>query len=276
VPSAECVALSYRGERVAAAMGQQVVIQDATTSAVLGRFSPRHGSANALAFSPDSRQLAIATGDNVTILDTASGDEREMIGALGPWPRIVASPHRPYYAVASSYGIRLWHISGKAGAVLDWNGRISGLVLGTDGWLAVAGRSKMVVFSIPQGQQLRAFYTPNQDDIEELVCAPDSTLIAMRTESGNLIVVDPQQDHPRVITSFAEDTVDVMAVSPDSRWLATGGQSLSVRRLANGSLMTAHPMNRRVKTLAWTPDSTGILAGGDGGVYFLGFEDRPE
>ena len=46
--------------------------------------------------------------------------------------------------------------------------------------------------------------------------------------------------------------------------------------LADGSLVTSHPMNRAVKAVAWTPDSAGIVAGGDSGAYFMRLEHFPQ
>ena len=72
------------------------------------------------------------------------------------------------------------------------------------------------------------------------------------------------------------DAIDVMAISPDGRWLATGGQDLAVLSLQDGSLVTSHPVNRRVKSIDWSPASDSIVAGGDGGAYLLLFKNRPE
>jgi hypothetical protein len=49
-----------------------------------------------------------------------------------------------------------------------------------------------------------------------------------------------------------------------------------VRRLPDGSLVNTYRMSRRVKSLDWSPGSDGIVAGGDGGVYYLRFQYQPE
>ena len=109
-----------------------------------------------------------------------------------------------------------------------------------------------------------------------MVATPDGARIVVRNESGTLIRVDLDNDRVSMLADVGWDAVDVMAVSPNGKWLATGGRDLSIRCLLDGSLVATHGMNRQVKSLAWSPDSNSIVAGGDGGVYFLLFENQPE
>jgi WD40 repeat protein len=109
-----------------------------------------------------------------------------------------------------------------------------------------------------------------------MVATPDGTRIVVRNESGTLVRVDLDNDRVSMLADVGWAAVDVMEVSPNGKWLATGGRDLSVRRLLDRSLVATHVMNRRVKSLAWSPDSNSIVAGGDGGVYLLLFENQPE
>jgi hypothetical protein len=52
------------------------------------------------------------------------------------------------------------------------------------------------------------------------------------------------------LAGLTPQAVDTMAISPNGRWLATGGQELSVRRISDGSVVATLGMNRRVTTLA--------------------------
>ena len=98
---------------------------------------------------------------------------------------------------------------------------------------------------------------------------PDGTIIAL-TQAGRLLSVDVAAG---LVTPLADagPSAQTMAVSPDGRWLAVGGQGIAVFRLPDGAPVTSHGMNRRVKSLAWSPDSAAIAAVGDGGSYYFAF-----
>jgi WD40 repeat protein len=79
--------------------------------------------------------------------------------------------------------------------------------------------------------------------------------------------------HAGIVSALADagPSAKTMAVSPNGRWLAVGGQGLAVLSLPDGVPMTTHGMNRRVKSLAWSPDGTSIAVAGDGGSYYFAF-----
>ena len=130
---------------------------------------------------------------------------------------------------------------------------------------------------MPQAHPLKEFEFPHRYDerIKEVAPSPGGGQIVIRESSGNLIFAD--LENGRIISSVNAgiDAIDIMQVSPDGKWLATGGQDVSIRDMADGSLITSHGMNRRVKSLDWSPDSGSVVAGGDSGVYFLLFKNKP-
>lgn len=100
----------------------------------------------------------------------------------------------------------------------------------------------------------------------------DGTRIIALMEAGRLLSVDVAAG---LVTPLADAglSAQTMAVSPDGRWLAAGGQGIAVLRLPDGVPVTSHSMNRPVKSLAWSPDSAAIAAAaaGDGGSYYFAF-----
>jgi hypothetical protein len=78
----------------------------------------------------------------------------------------------------------------------------------------------------------------DNDEISEIVALNESQVV-VRTASGSLIVMDLEGDHAgaRAHAGLGRDAVDLMVTSPNGRWLATGGQDLSVRRLPELSLV---------------------------------------
>ena len=274
----QAIALTFHGDRLASAEGTWLVIGDTSTSEVVGEFTLRKGYPRTLAFSPDGRRLGIASGDRITVLDATSGAEWELTGNLGAVTAAAGSSKGRHVAIAGSEGVRLWDArSGRAMALLDWHEHVTGLLFDRhEQWLAVAGYRGIGIFSLPQANRLKGFDVAHTDHerICEMVATPDGARIIVRNATGNLIVIDLESDRMSGLTDLGRDAVDMMEISPNGEWLATGGQNLSVHRLPDGSLVAEHSMNRRVKSLSWSPDSSSIIVGGDGGVYFLLFKNQ--
>ena len=275
----QAIALSFRGDRLASAEGKWLVIGDTSTSEVADEFTLQKGYPRTLAFSPDGSRLGIASGDRITILDVTSGAERELTGNLGAVTTAAASTPGRYVAIAGSEGVRLWDArSGRGLALLDWHEHVTSMLFDRhEQWLAVAGHCGIGIFSLPQANPLKEFDAAHTDHerICEMVATPDGTRIIVRNDAGSLIMIDLESDRMSGLADLGRNAVDMMEISPNGEWLATGGQNLSVRRLPDGSLVAVHSMNRRVKSLSWSLDSDSIVVGGDGGVYFLLFKNQP-
>src|SRR5262249_16557456 len=107
------------------------------------------------------------------------------------------------------------------------------------------------------------FWRERPQSITDMVGTQDATRIVIPSDSGYLTIIDTENDCVSAVIEAERSAIDIMAISPNGKWLATGGQDLSVHRVRDGSLIATHGMNRRVKSLAWSPDSSSIVAGGD-------------
>jgi WD40 repeat protein len=274
----QAIALNFHGDRLASADGNRLVIGETSTSEVVGEYTLRNGYPRTLAFSSDSRRLGIASGDRITVLDVTSGAEWELTGNLGAVTAAAGSSQGRHVAIAGSEGVRLWDArSGRAMALLDWHEHVTGLLFDRhEQWVAVAGYRGIGIFSLPQASRLKRFDIAHTDHehICEMAATPDGTRVLVRNTAGNLIVIDLESGSMSGLVDLGWNAVDMMEISPNGEWLATGGQNLSVHRLPDGSLVATHSMNRRVKSISWSPDSNSVIVGGDGGVYFLLFKNQ--
>ena len=277
------IALSFRGDKVAYASYDGIAILKVSTSEVVQelrlakkKYDSFHISS--LAVSPDDGWLAIVSGDKVSVVDMTSGDVRGIVGDLGTVRAAAFSPGGQYAAIAGSDGGRVWDTrTARPLAGSRWRGAADSLLLGpADEWLAIGAGRVVTIFALPGGERLHEFAIPHmgQDRIRRILSIPHGAQIVIQTWAS-LIIADLNNEAFTTIGT-GRDAVDVMAISPDGLWLATGGQDLAVLSLRDGSLVTSHPVNRPVKSIDWSPASDSIVAGGDGGAYLLLFKNRPE
>ncbi len=272
--SGRVIALSRDGATLAAGDpdSERLQLWDVATAALLDSIELGHGI-DAVAFSPTGDRLAIACADSdtswVSILDDlGSAAEHRLGGNLGHLQHAAESPDGRYLATVAARGVQLWDAeSGRriADVYLGQDAHIA--VFGPD-WLAVALRDSLRVYPLSGNDGARDLPLP--DPLSEMEAIPDENQIIALTQAGRLLSVDVAAGD---VTSLpdAAPSAQTMAVSPDGRWLAVGGQGIAVFRLPDGAPVTSHGMNRRVKSLSWSHDSAAIAAAGDGGSYYFTF-----
>jgi WD40 repeat protein len=270
---ARAIALAFRENQLAVGRENYLAIWDTRNKEVVRSFTLSDGYIHALAFSPDGTQLAIASGDEVRILSPESGDVQKLSGNLGGLHGAAYSHgNGSHLATIGKQGVRLWDArNGHAIDFLDCRDHPRRALFGPSGeWIALAGSSWIQVYSLPKSELIHTLQLdPHQENISDIAVTPAGTHILALMSSGYLIALDITTGHTGRLADLGQGAVDIMAISPNGKWLATGGSSLSVHRLPDGSPVAAHAMNRRVKSLAWAPDSKSIASAGEGGVYFL-------
>jgi WD40 repeat protein len=166
---------------------------------------------------------------------------------------------------------------------------ITELAFSPDGRLIAAAEgpnspSKVSIFDVRTGRQVRRISPPDADDVSVLCLAfsPDGTKLAWGEPDGHVALWDLTSDRLLNRARCHDWTINAVAFSPDGRLLASGGndgavQLRQVERLAGNagkaSGRDGRPARRTeertlrdpdswIMSLAFTPDGTRLIAGG--------------
>ena len=202
-----------------------IALCDAATGKELRRFAYPDG-VDRLAFAPDGKSLAVATGDRVRLLDAATGAGR--VGpmkhpGLDPLPRLRG---RKTLAVGIRGGsILFWETaSGKSLRMIAKEvGTAASLAFSPDGTVLAAGYGdrRIRLWDPATGEELREL--PGHDGwVNALAFSPDGTRLTSASSDRRILVWDLATFRP--VQEFREHQSEVMALaySPDGKHLASG------------------------------------------------------
>jgi WD40 repeat protein len=166
--------------------------------------------------------------------------------------------------------VRVWRLSGGAGALTVSNGRASSLALSPDGSvLALAGADLTVsVWSLVAGEERPLYSFPAAPaTVLELVFIDSSRLLAV-TEMGEIQTWDlgstaaTMNSTATLAQAFVEQNFSTMALAHHARRLFTGAGAKELKEwsLDSGS-STIHQLRRSFGAVAATPDARVLVVG---------------
>ena len=216
-----------------------------------------------VAFSPDGRLLATASGDKTARLwDPATGEHLSTLTGHTWWVRDVAfSPDGHLLATASAdTTARLWDpITGEPiGTLTGHKGEIWGMAFSPDGrLLATASDDRTARLWDPAtGEHLRTL-TGHKDSASSLAFSPDGRLLATAGK-GTVWLWNPAAgEHLRTLTGHTKSWLNDVGFSPDGRLLATASADRTVWLWdpATGEhLRTLTGHKDQVYSVAFSPD----------------------
>jgi WD40 repeat protein/predicted Ser/Thr protein kinase len=278
----QSVAFARDGKTVAAGGYQTVTVWDLATQRVKATLKGHGNWVYALAYAPDKRTLVTGSWDKtVRLWDTAASSERVFLGRQRWTVRAVAFAPDGRVLVSADYtNIKLFDVrSGQELATLPAHHWVFSAAFAPDGaTLATAGpegetgagRGIVKLWNIP-GRALRATLDPRLDQALSLAFSPDGTTLAIAGEASEKGVVrlwDVAAGRERNSLSEQPGEVGSVAFSPDGLMLATASGSAirgAVKVWDRGTLRERAVLAGSGH-VAFSPDSTTLAYGGDGGV----------
>ena len=233
------VAFDPKDDTLASAEGDKVYLWSPDDGWAHGGPLQAHGVVHQVAWSPDGRYLAAAADDFASVVWDMAHDRKLALSDGFESPRASGtcglatafSPDGRLLAMGTSSGVRIWDTS-------SWQRRTKSV----DADLIVGANVTSVSFS-PDG---RLLVSTAATDVVQVWALPAGKEV-QRLEAARF-------------------TATCSAFSPDGKLLAVGdaGGYVSLWTVGSWKLQKALPYGHTVKGVAFSPDGTQLVAGGDG------------
>lgn len=184
---------------------------------------------NAITFSPDGTQLAIAGVNGITVYDTYTGETLALLpSSMGHMTTLAVSPGNRIVASADEDStIHLWNTQTRE-HITDFTSHtdpVIALAFSPDGNMLASGSFKEIrLWDLTLGQMRRATVLHgHRDMVTTLAFSPDSKTLASASFYGTILLWDLETFQLRHNLSAHTDAILALAFSPDNQTLASGG-----------------------------------------------------
>ena len=235
-----------------------------------------------IAFSPDSKRLAVTTPIGIWIYDVYSGKELDLLmGHQEGVASVAYSPDGKILASGSREGkLLLWDVStGKViKRFMGHQAEILGVAFSPDGNILAScgGRTdeSVILWDVNSGVMLTIF-TEHSDKVSNVIFSPDGKFLASSTEYENEVILwDVESLRLKKFILGHKDGVQSIAFSPDGSILAGGSDwsdnSIHLWNTDTGELInTLSGHTRKVNSVSFSSDGNTLASGGDDGTVVL-------
>ena len=241
------------------------------------------GSDRAVAFSPDGKHLAIATGAGIWIYDPQTYREMALLtGHTGVIRTVAFSPDGETLASgARDATVKLWNVeNGENITTLARNGSgVESVAFSPDGKMLAAGAEGGIIklWDIENGQNLATF-KGDAPRVFSVVFSPDSKTVASGGSDNTIKLWDVETKQNIATLIGHEQIIFSVAFSPDGRILASGSQDDTVRlwHVETGQDLHTFKHRERVFSVAFSPDGKVIAGGTYRGIKLWNIETGEE
>ncbi|MDE0323976.1 MAG: sigma-70 family RNA polymerase sigma factor [Candidatus Poribacteria bacterium] len=240
------------------------------------------GSDRAVAFSPDGKRLAVATGAGIWIYDGQTYHELTLLTGHTSIARAVAfSPDGKTLASSEEDGaVKLWNL--ETGDVTTLVGHMyvaDSVAFSPDGKMLASGSwdGTVKLWDTENGQNLATF-AAHKSRVFSVAFSPDGKTVAAGAEDHSIRLWDIETGRNIATLTGHKDKVFSVAFSPDGEILASGDHDDTVKvwHVSTGRNLHTFKHRERVFSVAFSPDGKRLAGGAWRGIKLWNVETGEE
>ncbi|KAJ6065290.1 G-protein beta WD- 40 repeats containing protein [Penicillium canescens] len=252
----------------------KVPIMQGTWGSLIRTLEGHSHPVNAVAFSPDGKQIASGSFDkSIKLWDTVTGDPLKTLGHSRSVNTVAFSPDSKYIASGSDdKAILLWDtVTSDLWKTLEGHlDSVSTVAFSPDGKQIASGSLDQTIklWDTITGD-LQKTLEGHSDSVKTMAFSPDSKYIASGSSDKTIKLWDIATGDLQKTLEGHSRSVNTVAFSPDGKQIASGSfdQTIKLWDTATGDLWkTQEGHSDSVNTVAFSPDGRQIASGSDDGT----------